>query len=80
MNRISAGVSNCGLLCRQYWPPALAPADAQPAGDLTLITSDNGQKQWAYKGQALYTYVDDKVPGDVTGEGKYGEWYVVKQQ
>ena len=74
------GVSNCGILRRQYWPPALAPADAQPAGDLTLITSDNGQKQWAYKGQALYTYVDDKVPGDVTGEGKYGEWYVVKQQ
>ena len=72
------GVSHCGMLCREFWPPALAPADAQPSGDLTLIAGDDGQKQWAYKGQPLYTYVDDKAPGDVTGEGEDGEWYVVK--
>jgi predicted lipoprotein with Yx(FWY)xxD motif len=73
------GISNCGMICRQYWPPALAPADAQPAGDITLITLDDGTKQWAYKDRPLYTYVEDKAPGDVTGEGVEGEWYVVKR-
>jgi predicted lipoprotein with Yx(FWY)xxD motif len=73
------GVSNCGALCRSYWPPALAAADAQPAGDITIITLPDGQRQWAYKNLPLYTYVDDKAPGDVTGEGVDGEWYVVKQ-
>ena len=72
------GVSHCGMLCREFWPPALAPAGAQPSGDLTLIATGDGQKQWAYKGHPLYTYVDDKAPGDVTGEGAEGEWYVVK--
>jgi predicted lipoprotein with Yx(FWY)xxD motif len=71
------GVSNCGMLCRDYWPPALAPAGAQPTGDLTLI-GDDGRRQWAYKDRPLYTYVDDKAPSDVTGEGVDGEWYVVK--
>jgi predicted lipoprotein with Yx(FWY)xxD motif len=71
------GVSNCGMLCREYWPPALAPAGAQPTGDLTLI-GDGDRGQWAYKDRPLYTYVDDKAPGDVTGEGVDGEWYVVK--
>jgi predicted lipoprotein with Yx(FWY)xxD motif len=72
------GVSHCGLICREFWPPALAPADAQVAGDLTLIGGDSGMRQWAYKDRPLYTYVVDKVPGDVTGEGEDGVWYVVK--
>jgi predicted lipoprotein with Yx(FWY)xxD motif len=73
------GVSNCGMICREYWPPALAPADAQPSGDITLVTLDDGTKQWAYNDRPLYTYVEDKAPGDVTGEGVEGEWYVVKR-
>jgi predicted lipoprotein with Yx(FWY)xxD motif len=72
------GVSHCGMLCREFWPPAMAPAGAQPAGDLTLITTGDGEKQWAHKNHPLYTYVVDKTPGDVTGEGKDGVWYVVK--
>jgi predicted lipoprotein with Yx(FWY)xxD motif len=27
---------------------------------------------WAFKGQPLYTFVDDKVAGDVTGDNKDG--------
>ena len=69
------GVSHCGAL---FWSPALAPASAQPSGDLTLIAADDGRKQWAHKGHPLYTYVDDKAPDDVMGEGEDGEWYVVK--
>ena len=73
------GVSHCGMMCQGYWPPALAAGDAQPSGDIRLITLDDGKKQWAYKNMPLYTYVKDKAPGDATGEGAEGEWYVVKQ-
>jgi predicted lipoprotein with Yx(FWY)xxD motif len=73
------GMSHCGMMCRSYWPPAWATADAQPSGDISVITVDDGKKQWAYKNMPLYTYVEDKAPGDVTGEGVESEWYVVKQ-
>ncbi len=66
-------------MCAEYWPPALAAAGAQPSGDIGLVTLEDGRKQWAYKNMPLYTYVKDKAPGDATGEGAEGEWYVVKR-
>jgi predicted lipoprotein with Yx(FWY)xxD motif len=74
-----AGKSNCSGECAQNWPPAAAPADAKPVGDLTLIKRDDGTMQWADDGKPLYTYVDDKKPGEVTGDGKNGVWHVVKE-
>ena len=73
------GVSNCGMMCQGYWPPAMASGDAPSSGDIGLITLDDGKKQWTYKNMPLYTYVEDKAPGDATGQGAEGEWYVVKQ-
>ena len=52
--------------CTQAWPPALASADAKPIGKWTLIQRDDGHKQWAYDGHALYTSPLDRHPGDVT--------------
>jgi predicted lipoprotein with Yx(FWY)xxD motif len=53
--------------CAAMWPPVLAPADAKPVDKWTVITRQDGRKQWAYDGQALYTSVLDKKPGDVRG-------------
>ena len=33
---------------------------------------------WAYDGHPLYTFIEDKAPGDMTGEGKGGVWHVAK--
>jgi len=74
-----AGTSNCYGECAEYWPPALAAADAKPVGDLTIIKRTDGTMQWADDGKPLYTYVDDKKPGDVTGDGKNNVWHVVKE-
>jgi predicted lipoprotein with Yx(FWY)xxD motif len=75
-----AGKSNCSGECAQNWPPATAPADAKPVGDLTLIQRDDGTMQWADDGKPLYTFVGDKNPGEVTGDGKGGVWHVVKEE
>lgn len=53
--------------CTQMWPPALAGENAQPVGKWTFITREDGSRQWAYEGQALYTSAVDVQAGDVLG-------------
>lgn len=55
------------LSCVQKTPPFLAPPDARPVGDWSLIARADGTRQWAYKGQPLHTSVKDKAPGDLNG-------------
>lgn len=69
-----AGNSVCYGKCETRWPPFAAAADAKPFGDWSIVTRKDGAKQWAYKGKPLYTWQDDKVPGDVTGEGVNNVW------
>ncbi len=72
------GKSNCDGACAIYWPPLLSGAAAMPAGKLTLVTRDDGVKQWATEGKPLYTFADDKNPGDINGDGYKGIWHVVR--
>ena len=53
--------------CVQEWPPLYAADDAKPVGAWTIITRDDGKKQWAYNEQAVYTSDLDHEPGDVNG-------------
>jgi predicted lipoprotein with Yx(FWY)xxD motif len=73
-----SGKSVCNGQCATNWPPLMA-ADADAAsGDYTLVTRDDGKKQWALKGKPLYYWVKDGKPGDMTGEGVMGAWHVAK--
>ena len=65
----SDGKSVCNGPCATNWPPLMASADARASGPYTVITRDDGSRQWAYKGQPLYTWVKDTKPGDITGDG-----------
>src|SRR5690349_11780370 len=47
-DRDSSGKSNCNGQCATNWPPLQAAADAKPSGDWTVVTRDDGGKQWAY--------------------------------
>ena len=74
-----SGKSVCNGPCATNWPPLMAGADAKPSGDWTVITRDDGAKQWAYKGKPVYTWVKDAKPGDTTGDGfANGAWHAVK--
>lgn len=62
------------------WPPLIVAAGnaVPPAGligDLTLITRDDGAKQLAYKGQALYKFSRDSKAGDTTGNAVGNVWF-----
>jgi len=59
--------STCYGECATAWPALIAPKNAKAFGDWTVVTRDDGGKQWAYKGKPLYTFVKDAAPGDSTG-------------
>jgi predicted lipoprotein with Yx(FWY)xxD motif len=73
-----SGKSTCNGPCAANWPPLMAAADAKAAGDYTIVTRDDGGKQWAYKGKPLYLWSKDAKPGDKTGDGFNNAWRVAR--
>ncbi len=74
----AGGKSACNDQCAKIWPPVTAAADAKASGDLSIITRDDGSKQWAYKGKPVYLYAKDAKPGDKTGDNFKDVWHVAK--
>jgi predicted lipoprotein with Yx(FWY)xxD motif len=72
----TGGKSMCNGKCAENWPPFMAKGDA--SGDFSVITRDDGSKQYAYKGKPLYYWSKDKMPGDKAGEGFNNVWHVAK--
>ncbi|MCU1490876.1 MAG: hypothetical protein JWM85_2281 [Acidimicrobiaceae bacterium] len=54
-----------------FWPAELVAKGFTPTGTsgLGVITRTNGQHQVTYHGKPLYLFVQDKTPGQVTGQG-----------
>ena len=74
----AGGKSACNGKCAEAWPPLMAMGDAHAMGKWTIVTRDDGSKQWAYNGKPLYTWVKDKKPGDTTGDGFNKVWSIAK--
>jgi predicted lipoprotein with Yx(FWY)xxD motif len=73
-----SGKSACVAKCAENWPPLFAAEGDKASGDYSVITRDDGKKQWALKGKPLYFWVKDQKPGDKTGDGFNGVWKVAK--
>ena len=73
--------SVCSGGCAQAWPPVLFSGSGTPTssttlpGTLSVVTDTNGA-QVAYQGHPLYTFASDTAPGQITGQGKGGVWFV----
>jgi predicted lipoprotein with Yx(FWY)xxD motif len=74
-----SGKSVCNGPCATNWPPLLAAADAKGMGAWSIVTRDDGAKQWAYKGKPLYLWAKDQKPGDRTGDGFNNVWRIAKE-
>ncbi len=74
-----AGKSVCNGQCAINWPPLLAADSDRAAADWSIVTRDDGRKQWAYKGKPVYYWVKDQKPGDRTGDGVNNAWRVAKE-
>ena len=73
-----SGKSVCNGPCATNWPPLLVGDMDKPSGDYTVITRDDGKKQWALKGKPLYYWAKDSKPGDKTGDNVQNVWHIVK--
>jgi hypothetical protein len=64
--------------CATNWPPLMAANSDQASGDFSIVTRDDGAKQWALKGKPLYFWSKDSKPGDKTGDGFNKVWQAAK--
>ena len=57
--------------CLSVWTPLVVPRGTKPAGAVKLATikRPDGRTQVTYRGLPLYTFNDDKKPGDAKGNG-----------
>ena len=75
----AGGKSACNGPCAANWPALTASADAKASGNYSIITRDDGSKQWTYKEKPLYAFAKDQKPGDKGGDGlANGAWHVAK--
>lgn len=74
--------STCTGGCASAWPPLLTtgkPVAGTGVKQALLGTAKRGTKlQVTYNGHPLYRYISDMGPGQATGEGSGGVWFVVK--
>ena len=75
--------STCTGECATFWPPLeLASAAPAPsslpgiAGEFSTGLRADGSRQVTFDGAPLYTWSKDKAPGDMTGQGIGGVWWV----
>jgi len=73
-----SGKSVCNDACATNWPPLFAMSGDSASGDYSIVTRDDGKKQWAVKGKPLYYWVKDQKAGDKTGDGVNNVWHVAK--
>jgi len=67
----------CSDTCMNAWQPVEAPWVARPVGeDWTISEREDGLRQWAFKGQPLFTYNGDFTPDDRYGLRAPGGWSV----
>ncbi|MEO7729035.1 MAG: hypothetical protein ABIS45_17420 [Burkholderiales bacterium] len=76
----AAGKSACNGQCATTWPPFKAGTADQSGGDWTVVTRDDGSRQWAYLGKPLYYWNKDQKPGDVTGDNFNNVWHAVRPE
>ena len=86
--RDSGTISACTGACAVNWPPLhvggtpVVGSGAKPS-DIGKATRPDGISQLTYDGHPLYTFANDKKPGDTNGEGINafgGYWYAVSPQ
>ena len=76
---VGSGVSVCNPPCSNIFPPFLATDKDTAKGDYTLITRQDGSKQWAYKGRPMYRFYADDKPGDKGGDGMNRNiWHIAR--
>lgn len=78
---------SCNDACwAEHWKPALAGANDESVDQWSVVARPDGTRQWALRGDLVYTYARDFRVGDTsgfrafTGNGASGDAFVPLQQ
>lgn len=65
--------------CTQIWHPLTGSTAGASVGSLATVKRPDGTEQVAYKGMPLYTFAQDRAPGEANGQGlkDVGTWNAV---
>jgi predicted lipoprotein with Yx(FWY)xxD motif len=61
------GPGGCTGACARNWTALRASPNAVGSGYWSIVVRDDGTRQWAYQGYPLYTFDQDRKPGDMIG-------------
>ena len=79
---VTPGQSVCTGGCLEAWPPLLVSegqgltAGEGVTGTLASFPREDGTAQATYRGRPLYYWAADTEPGQTTGQGVNGVWFV----
>lgn len=73
-----ADESVCYKACAKEWPPVLVVGTEPLVAPYGTTKRTDGTVQVTYNHRPLYNYDDDKVQGDIFGDGKHDVWFVVE--
>jgi predicted lipoprotein with Yx(FWY)xxD motif len=77
----SSGKSACAGSCLEKWPIYYRETVAAPkeikAEDFGTIIREDGKKQTTFRGYPLYYWINDKKPGETTGQAVNNVWFVI---
>jgi predicted lipoprotein with Yx(FWY)xxD motif len=65
--------------CTQVWHPLTGTTAGASVASLGTVKRPDGTEQVTYKGMPLYTFAEDRAPGEANGEGikDVGTWSAV---
>ena len=69
------GKVRCTDSCAETWIPLTLPGGGEPSGpdelsdELGVAERPDGERQLTFGGQPLYSFADDPMAGEVTGDG-----------
>ncbi|MCG2593532.1 hypothetical protein LZ009_12165 [Ramlibacter sp. XY19] len=75
---MGSGKSVCNGPCATNWPPLMASASDAASGEWTIVTRDDGTRQWAFRGKPVYYWSKDAKAGDRTGDGFNNAWRLAR--
>jgi predicted lipoprotein with Yx(FWY)xxD motif len=77
----SPSKSSCVAACVRLWPPVLVDEKLTfrnlDAGQLGVLTRQDGTQQLTIGGWPAYRSVQDEIPGGTRGQGVGGTWFVL---
>ena len=71
------GKSSCNASCLAVWPAVPAAEAPSTDRDFGSIEREDGTKQLTHKNRPVYYYIQDRKPGDVTGDKVGNVWHVI---